>query len=769
MANTKLSVLPVATLTELVELYMGRNPSSERATIQDLRAFLLNEATREAVVAATIQNEVMATAFEDTDVLDGITLSTGDRILIKDQTAGEDNGIYTVNASGVPTRALDFDVAEEVFPGATVAILGGTINGNAWWMHTTTGAIVLDTTPLTFAQMTGASANFIALSDTPGAYTNNSGKLVRVNAAENAVEFIPEHFKEPVRVATDVAGTFTTAFANTQSVDGVSLVTGDRILIKDQALGEENGIYIVEVSGAPTRADDMDDDADVPQGMSVAVLQGTINKNSLWQLTTTGAITLDTTVLTFVILSDGALIFTDLSDTPNSYAGQALKNVTVNAGETALEFTVASNVNIGVPFQGAHVGLAADNTGFNAVDGGSGFQVIPFDAEEYDIGGWHDNSTNNSRLTVPNGVTKVVISASLWVTSITTGLWSQLVIRKNGSQEWIGNASQGSGVAAIIHLLNATTGSVSVIPGDYFEVFWVNQTDASVTIDAAKTSFSIQAIEAISPANKIKGPWLEIDRQNVSAVTEADLLFNPALYDEVELIFQHVTVSNDLYELAVRISEDDGATFKAGATDYEQAIHTVNSADSSTDTQGDANSTLISLISSGGNAGNEKIDGIIKLFGPGDTAHTKHFIIISVGEDVNSNLNRYQIGGMYKGTLNPVNGIRIFEVGGDTITGTFILRGRPKAGVDFVIAQSAATGQPFKGALVKPAADIIGANYTTITAVPLDAETYDSGGWHDNSTNNTRLTVPAGVTKVKVTFNLTLQNAVVDEHTLIVI
>jgi len=59
-----------------------------------------------------------------------------------------------------------------------------------------------------------------------------------------------------VRVATTTAGTLASDFENGDTIDGVVLVTGDRILIKDQSTGTENGIYVVEATGAPTRASD---------------------------------------------------------------------------------------------------------------------------------------------------------------------------------------------------------------------------------------------------------------------------------------------------------------------------------------------------------------------------------------------------------------------------------------------------------------------------------------------------------------------------------
>ena len=54
-----------------------------------------------------------------------------------------------------------------------------------------------------------------------------------------------------VRVATTANGTLSSAFANGQTVDGVTLATNDRILLKNQSTGSENGIYTVNASGAP--------------------------------------------------------------------------------------------------------------------------------------------------------------------------------------------------------------------------------------------------------------------------------------------------------------------------------------------------------------------------------------------------------------------------------------------------------------------------------------------------------------------------------------
>lgn len=82
--------------------------------------------------------------------------------------------------------------------------------------------------------------------------------------------------KQAVRAATTVAGTLASSFANGSVIDTVTLATGDRILIKNQAAPAENGIYVVAASGAPTRATDFDSTSPVDEinGAWVAIQEG---------------------------------------------------------------------------------------------------------------------------------------------------------------------------------------------------------------------------------------------------------------------------------------------------------------------------------------------------------------------------------------------------------------------------------------------------------------------------------------------------------------
>ena len=109
----------------------------------------------ESVVAATTANVNLANALENGDTLDGITLATGNRILVKNQTTQSENGIYVVQASGQPTRATDFDTAVEVDSGDFVFVYGGTVNASTGWVQTNRPATI-GTDAINFTQFSGA-------------------------------------------------------------------------------------------------------------------------------------------------------------------------------------------------------------------------------------------------------------------------------------------------------------------------------------------------------------------------------------------------------------------------------------------------------------------------------------------------------------------------------------------------------------------------------------------------------------------------------------
>jgi len=111
-------------------------------------------------VGATLTNSGTQAAL----TIDSIVLSVGDRVLVKDQANGLQNGFYRVTTAGsastnwVLTRSTDADENSEVTPGAFTFVEEGTIGANNGYVCTNVGSITLGTTPVTFVQFSGAGS-----------------------------------------------------------------------------------------------------------------------------------------------------------------------------------------------------------------------------------------------------------------------------------------------------------------------------------------------------------------------------------------------------------------------------------------------------------------------------------------------------------------------------------------------------------------------------------------------------------------------------------
>ncbi len=152
--------------------------ASDAARKADVDAVAAGLSWKDSVRAASTANGALASAFANGSVLDGVTLATGDRILLKNQTAGAENGIYTVNASGAPTRATDADSAADLLQ-ATVYVEEGTSSADTQWVNTTS-PITLGTTALVWTQAGSGSA-------TAGAGMTQTGQTLDVVAADGSI------------------------------------------------------------------------------------------------------------------------------------------------------------------------------------------------------------------------------------------------------------------------------------------------------------------------------------------------------------------------------------------------------------------------------------------------------------------------------------------------------------------------------------------------------------------------------------------------------
>lgn len=183
---------------------------------------------------------------------------------------------------------------------------------------------------------------------------NESDKVYVVQQVESALSFQGLPVKFPVRAAT----TANIALSGEQTIDGVSVVAGDRVLVRAQTTGSANGIYEA-ASGAWSRAEDFDADKKVQGGVIVVVSEGTLYGNSVWILTTNDTITIGTTTLTFTqidktYLGLGSVDNTADLDKPISTDVQAALDNKANAGDVKtyvdipIHCTIPDSIGAGV-------------------------------------------------------------------------------------------------------------------------------------------------------------------------------------------------------------------------------------------------------------------------------------------------------------------------------------------------------------------------------------------------------------------------------------
>jgi len=246
--------------------------------------------------AATTANITLS----GTQTIDGVSLVVADRVLVKNQTAGENNGIYVVQ-SGAWERAVDANTELEL-KGALVFVSEGTANGNKFFAHTTDEPFTLGTTALTFAN--------------------------------------PATWKNSVRAGT----TANVTLSGEQTIDGVSVVANDRVLVKNQDTASENGIYVA-ASGAWTRATDADESAEMVANMTCVINEGTTLADTLWHLTTNNPVTLGTTELTFAQIGAAASSLLVLHEDKIFTADQATSGYTLNlTGETHETYLIEGRI-----------------------------------------------------------------------------------------------------------------------------------------------------------------------------------------------------------------------------------------------------------------------------------------------------------------------------------------------------------------------------------------------------------------------------------------
>ena len=205
-------------------------------------------------VAATTGNITIATALNNGDTLDGVTLSTNDRVLVKDQSSASENGIYVVGSS--PARADDLAAGSDA-AGMFTFVEQGTVNADNGFVCTSNkGSAVVGTNNLAFAQFSGAgqitagdgldkSANTLSLD------LKSNGGLV-IESTELALDLAASSITGtlPVSKLTSVTSTatelnvldgITATTTELNLMDGGTAATSTTLATADRFVCNDNG------------------------------------------------------------------------------------------------------------------------------------------------------------------------------------------------------------------------------------------------------------------------------------------------------------------------------------------------------------------------------------------------------------------------------------------------------------------------------------------------------------------------------------------------
>ncbi|WKW86032.1 hypothetical protein SEA_JONJAMES_58 [Gordonia Phage JonJames] len=185
----------------------------------------------------------------------------------------------------------------------------------------------------------------------------NKSQLDAVSAVANSAA-LGVSIKEPVRVVSKTNITL----SGTQTIDGVALAAGNRVLVAGQTTAANNGIYVV-AAGAWARATDMDATGEVKPGTMVAVTEGTTDADSIWILTSDAAVTIGTTAQTWTkFISGGGTTYTagnGITISTGVISVQAHTGISVTGSGVAIDTAVvARKVVMDVPSGSAETSIS---------------------------------------------------------------------------------------------------------------------------------------------------------------------------------------------------------------------------------------------------------------------------------------------------------------------------------------------------------------------------------------------------------------------------
>lgn len=323
----------------------------------------------------------------------------------------------------------------------------------------------------------------------------------------NAMHAVTKQYADQLRQGIDakqsckVATTTNISLTGTQTIDGIALSVGDRVLVKNQATSSQNGIYVV-ASGAWTRADDADTSAKLTAGAFVFIEQGTVNEDTGWVLATNGVITIGTTNQIWTQFSSAGIILADETTITKNINTLSLKTGVMSSPGTYRSVTVDTYGRITAgsnPTTLSGYGISDAIPAASASTTATANRLLYLNA--------------NSKL--PASIEGEAASASKWTTSRTLTLGGDLA----GNVSFDGSANV---------TLTSTLGSSGVVAGTY------NNSTSSIT---PFTVDSKGRITGTSAAVLIQPQWSSIQSKPDFAATYEPKITKPGTVNSASLFW----------------------------------------------------------------------------------------------------------------------------------------------------------------------------------------------------------------------------------------
>jgi len=289
-------------------------------------------------------------------------------------------------------------------------------------------------TDIANASLTNSSVTVGTTAIALGASSLTLGGLTSVAVTQDpvsALQLATKQYVDAVAQGLDpkascvAATTANITLSGTQTIDGVALIAGDRCLVKDQTLSQDNGIYLV-AAGAWTRATDMDTWAEVP-GAFTFIEQGTSYADTGWVCTSNAGGTLGTTPITWVqfagvgsytagtglTLTGTQFSITNTAVAASSY-GSATQVGTFSVNAQG-QLTLAANTTV-TPAVGSITGLGTGVATALAVNVGSAGAFVTFNGA---LG-----TPSSGTVTNLTGTASININGTVGATTPTTGAFT---------------------------------------------------------------------------------------------------------------------------------------------------------------------------------------------------------------------------------------------------------------------------------------------------------------------------------------------------------